>query len=107
MAGLAWREGCGCGSPSARFDSDDLVVRVRLGPSGWLAVAWRTTSMPSSPPFEHRLSNALVEAVNTRIRLITRRAFDFHSAPPLIAPCSAAATNDRSSRANPPGPRKP
>jgi transposase len=34
---------------------------------------------------EHRLSNALVEAVNTRIRLITRRAFGFHSAKPLIA----------------------
>jgi len=34
---------------------------------------------------EHRLSNALVEAVNTQIRLITRRAFGFHSAPPLIA----------------------
>ena len=34
---------------------------------------------------EHRLSNALVEAVNTRIRLLTRRAFGFHSAQPLIA----------------------
>ena len=34
---------------------------------------------------EHRLSNALVEAVNTRIRLLTRRAFGFHSAKPLIA----------------------
>jgi len=34
---------------------------------------------------EHRLSNALVEAVNTRIRLLTRRAFGFHSARPLIA----------------------
>ncbi len=34
---------------------------------------------------EHGLSNALVEAVNTRIRLITRRAFGFHSAEPLIA----------------------
>jgi transposase len=34
---------------------------------------------------EHRLSNALVEAVNTRIRLIIRRANGFHSASPLIA----------------------
>ena len=34
---------------------------------------------------EHRLSNALVEAVNTRIRLLTRRAFGFHSSRPLIA----------------------
>ena len=30
-------------------------------------------------------SNALVEAVNTRIRLLTRRAFGFHSSKPLIA----------------------
>lgn len=32
----------------------------------------------------HRLSNALVESLNTRIRLLTRRAFGFHSSPPLI-----------------------
>ncbi len=29
-------------------------------------------------------ANARVEALNTRIRLITRRAFGFHSAQPLI-----------------------
>jgi len=34
---------------------------------------------------DRRLSNALVEAVNTRIRLLTRRAFGFRSAAPLIA----------------------
>ncbi len=34
---------------------------------------------------DNRLTNALVEAVNTRIRLITRRAFGFHSSEPLIA----------------------
>jgi transposase len=34
---------------------------------------------------QRRLSNALVEAVNTRIRLLTRRAFGFHSSRPLIA----------------------
>jgi transposase len=33
----------------------------------------------------HGLSNARVEAMNTRIRLITRRAFGFHSAQALIA----------------------
>jgi transposase len=33
----------------------------------------------------HGLSNALVEAVNTKIRLIARRAFGFHSADALIA----------------------
>jgi transposase len=34
---------------------------------------------------EHGLSNARVEAINTQIRLITRRAFGFHSANALIA----------------------
>jgi len=34
---------------------------------------------------EHRLSNARVEAANTTIRLITRRAFGFHTAEALIA----------------------
>ena len=34
---------------------------------------------------QHGLSNARVEAINTQIRLITRRAFGFHSAQALIA----------------------
>ena len=34
---------------------------------------------------EHGLSNALVESINTKIRLITRTAYGFHSAPALIA----------------------
>jgi transposase len=34
---------------------------------------------------EHGLSNARVEAINTQIRLITGRAFGFHSADALIA----------------------
>ncbi len=34
---------------------------------------------------EHRLSNALIESVNTKIRLITRIAFGFRSAQALIA----------------------
>jgi transposase len=34
---------------------------------------------------QHGLSNARVEAINTQIRLITRRAFGFHSADALIA----------------------
>jgi hypothetical protein len=33
----------------------------------------------------HRLSNARVEAINTQIRLLTRRAFGFHSPDALIA----------------------
>jgi len=34
---------------------------------------------------EHNLSNARVEAANTTIRLIARRAFGFHTATALIA----------------------
>jgi transposase len=34
---------------------------------------------------EHGLSNARVEAINTQIRLLTRRAFGFHSPDALIA----------------------
>jgi transposase len=34
---------------------------------------------------EHDLSNARIEQINTQIRLITRRAFGFHSAEALIA----------------------
>lgn len=34
---------------------------------------------------EHRLTNALVESFNTKIRLIARRAFGFHHVDALIA----------------------
>ena len=34
---------------------------------------------------EHRLSNALVESTNTKIRLLTRVAFGFHGPQPLMA----------------------
>ena len=34
---------------------------------------------------EHGLSNALVESMNTKIRLIVRVAFGFHSAEAIIA----------------------
>lgn len=34
---------------------------------------------------KHGLSNGLIESVNTKIRLITRRAFGFHSAAALVA----------------------
>jgi transposase len=34
---------------------------------------------------EHQMNNALVESVNTKIRLLTRVAFGFHSAQALIA----------------------
>jgi transposase len=34
---------------------------------------------------EHQLSNGLIESINTKIRLITRMAYGFHSADALIA----------------------
>jgi transposase len=33
----------------------------------------------------HRLTNGVVEGINTRLRMVARRAFGFHSAAPLIA----------------------
>lgn len=63
----------------------DWAVRSRLQPFVDLAhrVAEHLDALIAT--LEHRLSNALVEAVNTRIRLIIRRAYGFHSARPLIA----------------------
>ena len=65
------------------------------GSTGRATANWRrscgspTPSRNSAPGIEaamrHRLSNARVEAINTQIRLITRRAFGFHSADALIA----------------------
>jgi len=61
------------------------AFRCRLEP--FLAVADRIATHIDAliATLEHRLSNALVEAINTRIRLIIRRAYGFHSASPLIA----------------------
>lgn len=44
---------------------------------------------------EHRLSNALVESTNTKIRLLTRLAFGFHSPHALIALCMLALGGHR------------
>jgi hypothetical protein len=52
------------------------------------AAAWRRSAGSHEPSptsagiiaaIEHRLSNARVEAINTQIRLITRRAFGLHA----------------------------
>ena len=51
---------------------------------------------------EHKLSNARVESINTKIRLITRVAFGFRSAEALIAwPCSTSAARPPPTRPNP------
>ena len=80
------------------------IYRLEPGPAialldGWIAWA-RRCRLPSfrklaktivaqragiEAAIEHGLSNARVEAINTQIRLITRRAFGFHSANALIA----------------------
>jgi transposase len=67
--------------------------------NGWLKWAWRCRLEPFvklartirdqragiQAAIENELSNARVEAINTQIRLITRRAFGFHSPDALIA----------------------
>jgi transposase len=64
-----------------------LTWAFRCGLPSFVAVADRIVTHIDAliATLEHRLSNALVEAVNTRIRLIIRRAYGFHSASPLIA----------------------
>jgi transposase len=59
--------------------------RCRLAP--FVKVARTVTDQRTGivAAIEHGLSNARVEAINTQIRLITRRAFGFHSADALIA----------------------
>ena len=59
--------------------------RCRLGPFVKLARTITEQRAGVLAAIEHGLSNARVEAINTQIRLITRRAFGFHSANALIA----------------------
>jgi transposase len=50
---------------------------------------------PILAAINHNMSNALVEAVNTKIRLLTRVAFGFHSAQALIAIAMLSLGADR------------
>jgi transposase len=59
--------------------------RCRLEPFRKLARTITEQRAGIVAAIEHRLSNARVEAINTQIRLITRRAFGFHSPEALIA----------------------
>ena len=63
----------------------EWALRSRLEP--FVLVAQRVSQHLDAiaASLERRLSNALVESVNTRIRLVARRAFGFHSADALIA----------------------
>jgi transposase len=59
--------------------------RCRLQPFVKLARTITGQRAGIQAAIEHQLSNARVEAINTQIRLITRRAFGFHSPDALIA----------------------
>jgi transposase len=59
--------------------------RSRLAPFVKLARTITDQRAAITAAIQHGLSNARVEAINTQIRLITRRAFGFHSADALIA----------------------
>jgi transposase len=59
--------------------------RCRLSPFVKLARTITDQRAGILAAIEHGLSNARVEAINTQIRLITRRAFGFHTAQALIA----------------------
>jgi transposase len=59
--------------------------RSRLAPFVKLARSIRDHRSTIVTSLQYGLSNARVESVNTRIRLLTRIAFGFHSAQPLIA----------------------
>jgi transposase len=59
--------------------------RCRLGPFVKLQRSIVEHRAAILDAIEHGLSNARVESVNTRIRLLTRIAFGFHSSTPLIS----------------------
>lgn len=59
--------------------------RCRLGPFVKLAKTITEQRDGITAAIRHGLSNARVEAINTQIRLLTRRAFGFHSPDALIA----------------------
>jgi len=59
--------------------------RCRLAPFVKLAKTITAQHAGVVAAIKHGLSNARVEAINTQIRLITRRAFGFHSPDALIA----------------------
>lgn len=59
--------------------------RSRLAPFVELAATIRNQRNGIVASLEHGLSNARVESANTKLRLLTRLAFGFHSSAPLIA----------------------
>ena len=75
-------------APDAITLLDEWIVwarRCRLPSFVKLARTITTQRAGIVAAIEHGLSNARVEAINTQIRMITRRAYGFHSASALIA----------------------
>lgn len=62
-----------------------MAFRSRLEPVLELATSIANHVETICNTLVHHLTNARVESLNTRIRLITRRSFGFHSPDPLIA----------------------
>lgn len=63
----------------------EWVLRSRIEPMKEAARAIRNHLPGIEAALRHGLSNARVESLNTRLRLLTRMAFGFHSYEPLIA----------------------
>jgi transposase len=63
----------------------DWAARCRLQPFVRLGRTIRSHSNGIRAFLEHRVSNGLAEGINNKIRLLSHRAFGFHSAAPLIA----------------------
>lgn len=61
------------------------VMRSRIEPMKKAARAIRNNLKGIEAALFHGLSNARVESMNTRLRLLTRLAFGFHSHEPLVA----------------------
>ena len=85
----------GAAQETYRLPADDAIAlldgwikwarRCRLAPFVKLARTITEQHAGIVAAIEHGPSNARVEAINTQIRLLTRRAFGFHSPNTLIA----------------------
>lgn len=75
------------GQPGLDALTDWITWATHSGVSEMARLAARITAIQDrvEATITHDLSNALVESVNTKIRLLTRIAFGFHSPQPLIA----------------------
>ena len=81
---VAWRT---CGRPRGETRRQSRRSSTRSGKSVAGALSTITEQREGIlAAIHHGLSNARVEAINTQIRLIARRAFGFHSPEALIAP---------------------